>query len=144
MATFLFEELIQSLNLKFITKSTLVRIHQYLWLYVKALDLEGVAVEGLSAKMKYVSQALEIKQFSIDQYIDIFQFISKGIQNIIREYYLEVHRPNLPLIIAQILKEDGSAFGGAGRRPGRGTLLSTLREFYPHGHIVGLRPPGVG
>ena len=112
LATFLFEELIQSLNLKFITKSTLVRIHQYLWLYVKALDLEGVAVEGLSAKMKYVSQALEIKQFSIDQYIDIFQFISKGIQNIIREYYLEVHRPNLPVIIAQISKEDGSAFGG--------------------------------
>ena len=96
LATLLFEELIQSLNLKFITKSTLVQIHQYLWLYVKALDLEGVAVEGLSAKMKYVSQALEIKQFSIDQYIDIFQFISKGIQDIIREYYIEVHRPNLP------------------------------------------------
>ena len=49
--------------------------------------------------MKYVSHALEIKQFSIDQYIDIFQFISKGIQDIIREYYIEVHRPNLPLII---------------------------------------------
>jgi pyruvate,orthophosphate dikinase len=112
LATLLFEELIQSLNLKFITKSTLAHIHRYLWLYVKALDLEGVAVEGLSAKMKYVSHALEIKQFSIDQYIDIFQFISKGIQDIIREYYLEVHRPNLPLIIAQILKEDSSAFGG--------------------------------
>jgi len=112
LATLLFEELIQSLNLKFITKSTLVRIHRYLWLYVKALDLEGVAVEGLSAKMKYVSHALEIKQFSIDQYIDIFQFISKGIQDIIREYYIEVHRPNLPLSIAQISKEDGSAFGG--------------------------------
>jgi pyruvate,orthophosphate dikinase len=112
LATLLFEELLQSLNLKFITKSTLARIHRHLWLYVKALDLEGVAVEGLSAKMKYVSHALEIKQFSIDQYIDIFQFISKGIQDIIREYYLEVHQPNLPLIIAQILGEDGSAFGG--------------------------------
>lgn len=112
LATLLFEELIQSLNLKFITKSTLVRIHQYLWLYVKALHLEGVAVEGLSAKMKYVSHALEIKQFSIDQYIDIFQFISKSIQDVIREYYIEVHRPNLPLIISQLLQENGSAFGG--------------------------------
>jgi pyruvate,orthophosphate dikinase len=111
LATFLFEELIQSLNLKFITKSTLVRIHRYLWLYVKALDLDGLAVEGLSAKMKYVSQALEIKQFSIDQYIDIFQFISKGIQGLIRDYYIDVYRPHLPVIIAQILQENPDAFG---------------------------------
>ncbi|MBA4393408.1 MAG: phosphoenolpyruvate synthase, partial [Desulfobacca sp.] len=108
LATVLFEELIQSLNLKFITKSTLKRIHHYLWLYVKALDLEGVAIEGLTVKMKYVSNALEIKQFSIDQYIDIFQFISKGIQDIIRNYYFDVHRLNLPIIIRQILKDNGS------------------------------------
>jgi len=105
LATVLFEELVQSLNLNFITKSTLMRIHHYLWLYVKALDIEGVAVEGLSAKMKYVSHALEIKQFSIDQYIDIFQFISKGIQDIIRDYYLDAHRPNLPIIIGQLIEE---------------------------------------
>jgi pyruvate, orthophosphate dikinase len=108
LATVLFEELIRSLNLKFITKSTLMKIHQYLWLYVRALDLEGVATEGLTAKMKYVSHALEIKHFSIDQYIDIFQFISKGIQDIIRTYYIDIHRPNLSIIIRQILEENGT------------------------------------
>ena len=107
LATVLFEELVQSLNLTFITKSTLKRIHQYLWLYVKALDLEGVAIEGLAAKMKYVSNALEIKIFSVDQFIDIFQFIAKGIQDIIRDYYIDVHRPNLSLIIKQIIRENG-------------------------------------
>ncbi|MEW6187900.1 MAG: PEP/pyruvate-binding domain-containing protein [Thermodesulfobacteriota bacterium] len=106
LATVLFEELVQSLNLNFITKSTLMRIHQYLWLYVKALDIEGIAIEGLTAKMKYVSHALEIKQFSIDQYIDIFQFISKGIQDIIRDYHIDAHRPNLPIIIGQLIEED--------------------------------------
>ena len=115
LATVLFEELIQSLNLKFITKSTLMRIHHYLWLYVKALDLEGVATEGLTAKMKYVSHALEIKQFSIDQYIDIFQFISKGIQDIIRDYHIDAHRPNLPIVIGQIIKENGTPLS---QRPG--------------------------
>ena len=109
LATTLFEELIRSLNLKFITKSTLVKIHECLWLYVKALDLEGVATEGLTAKMKYVTNALELKQFSVDQYIDIFQFISKGIQDIIRDYYIDAHRSNLPIIIAQILHDKGQS-----------------------------------
>lgn len=126
LATVLFEELIQSLNLKFITKTTLKRIHQHLWLYVKALDLEGVAIEGLTVKMKYVSHALEIKQFSIDQYIDIFQFIAKGIQDIIRDYYIDVHRPNLPIIIRQILKDNGSTLAD---KTNSATEEETLYQF---------------
>ncbi len=107
-ATMLFEELIQSLNLKFITKSTLMRIHRCLWLYTKALELEGIAAKGLVATMKYVTSALQVKQFSIDQYIDIFRFISKGIQDIIRVYYIDAHRSNLPIIIGQVLHRDRS------------------------------------
>jgi len=105
-ATTLFEKLVESLNLKFITKSTLLKIHEYLWLYVKALDLEGVATEGIVAKLKYITNALQIRQFSIDQYIDIFQFIAKGIQDITRDYYIDAHRSNLPVIIGRIIDRD--------------------------------------
>ena len=62
-ATALFEKLVESLNLKFITKSTLLRIHEYLWLYMKALDLEGMATEGLVAKLRYLTSALPIGSF---------------------------------------------------------------------------------
>jgi pyruvate,orthophosphate dikinase len=103
LAGVLFEQLMESINLKFITKSTLVRIHECLWLYVKALDLEGLATEGLVVKMKYVTAALQLKQFSVDQYLDIFRFISKGIQDIVRDYYIDVHRTNLIPIIGQVL-----------------------------------------
>jgi pyruvate,orthophosphate dikinase len=106
LATTLFEELIASLNLKFITKSTLTKIHDCLWLYIKALDLEGIATEGLTAKTKYLTSALQVKQFSVDQYIDIFQFISKSIQDIIREYYIDAHRANLPIVVSQILGKE--------------------------------------
>ncbi|MBA4416514.1 MAG: hypothetical protein C0392_01180 [Syntrophus sp. (in: bacteria)] len=108
-ATTLFEELIVSLNLKFITKSTLMNIHKCLWLYVKALDLEGITTEGLVAKMKYITSALQIKQFSVDQYVDIFQFISKGIRDIIKDYYINAHSGNLPIIIRQNSQKDGTA-----------------------------------
>jgi pyruvate,orthophosphate dikinase len=102
LGTMLFERLVESLNLKFITKSTLTKIHEYLWLYTRALDLEGIATEGLVAKMRYITSALQIRQFSVDQYIDIFQFIAKGIQDITRDYYIAVHRLNLPIIVNQM------------------------------------------
>ena len=105
-ATTLFEKLVESLNLNFITKSTLMQIHEYLWLYMKALDLEGLATEGLVAKLRYLTSALQIRQFSIDQYIDIFQFIAKGIQDITRDYYVDAHRSNLQVIIGRIIYHD--------------------------------------
>lgn len=106
LATVLLQEVINSLNLEFITKSTIMKLHKYLWLYVKALDLEGIATEGLAAKMRYITSALKVKLFSIDQYTDIFQFISKGIQDIIRVYYIDAHRPNLPAIIHLTMAKD--------------------------------------
>jgi pyruvate,orthophosphate dikinase len=109
-AALLFERLRESLNIKFITKSTLTRIHKYLWLYIKALDLEGVATEGLVGKLKLLTSALQIRQLTIDQYFDIFHFISRGIQDILRDYYIDVHRGNLAVIVGQLA---GSA-GGVG------------------------------
>jgi pyruvate,orthophosphate dikinase len=112
LAGVLFQRLVESLNLKFITKSTLTMVNEYLWVYVKALELEGIATEGLVSKMKYISSALQVRQFSIDQYIDIFQFISKGIQDIIRNYYIDAHRSNLLLIVNQMLQKDDGTING--------------------------------
>jgi pyruvate,orthophosphate dikinase len=106
LATMLFEELGRSFNLKFITKQTIRKIHTHFWLYINALEIEGIATEGLAAKVKYVTNALSIKQFSLEQYVDIFRFISKDIQNIIRNYYIDMHSPSLPVIIGQIYRQD--------------------------------------
>lgn len=108
LATMLFEELAKSLNLKFITKKTIVKVHTYLWLFLKALELDGISTEGLASKVRYVSSALSIKQFSMEQYVDIFRFISKSIQNIIHEYYIDIHNSNLPVIIGQVFEKSVS------------------------------------
>ncbi|MEN6616680.1 MAG: PEP/pyruvate-binding domain-containing protein [Syntrophorhabdus sp.] len=117
LATMLFDKMIQSLNLKFITKSTLMKIHKFLWLYVKALDIDGIATEGLVSKMKYITSALQIRRFSIDQYMNIFQFISKQIQDIIRNFYIDTHAQNLPIIVGQMMsaRHDGGEEGKAGQ-----------------------------
>lgn len=116
LATVLFENLMNSLNLKFITKSTLIRINKYLWLYEKALELDGVSIKGLAEKTKYLTSALKIRQFSVDQYVDIFRFISRGIQDIIRDYYIDIHRPHLPLIINQMVKNQAISVEASDRK----------------------------
>jgi len=116
LATMLFEELSKSFNLKFITKQTIKKIHTYLWLYVNALEIDGIATEGLTAKIKYVTNALTIKQFSLEQYEDIFRFISKDIQNIIRNYYIDIHRSNLSIIIGQVYRQDTEAITKSGHK----------------------------
>ncbi len=130
LATVLFEGVINSLNLKFITKSTLIRIHKVLWLYVKALELEGISTEGLVSKMNYVSSALQVRQFSVDQYIDIFTFISKGIQDIIRDYYVDAHSSNLPIVVGQITARADDQAGGTGDRDGKERLYQYSESFY--------------
>ncbi|HOE13439.1 MAG TPA: PEP/pyruvate-binding domain-containing protein [Candidatus Saccharicenans sp.] len=103
LANVLLEQLINSLNIQFITKTTLVKIDKYLRLFIKALQLEGISTEGLESKTKYLQGALQIKRFSLDQYIDIFRFISRGIQDIIRLYYIDPHQANLRIVIRQFL-----------------------------------------
>ena len=131
-ATMLFERLVESLNLKFITKSTLLRIHEYLWLYIKALELEGLATEGLVAKLRYITSALQIRQFSIDQYIDIFQFIAKGIQDITRDYYIDAHRSNLPVIIGQMLDGEERGHDAASSPHSKPIAARDQKLFYQH------------
>jgi len=124
-ASALFEKLLESPNLKFITKSTLIKIHKYLWLYIKALNLEGVATEGLVGKLKLLTSALQIRQFTIDQYFDIFQFIARGIQDITRDYYIDVHRSNLTVIVRQLVEAGGAGGGEDGE-------LKTAERFYQY------------
>jgi pyruvate,orthophosphate dikinase len=129
LATMLFEELGQSLNLKFITKQTIAKIHTYLWLYINALEIEGIATEGLAAKVKYVTNALQVKQFSIDQYVDIFRFISKDIQDIIRNYYIDVHNSNLPVIIGQIFQQNTGMNLASGHRENEQSVYQHSENF---------------
>ena len=129
----LFEELIKSLNLKFITKRTIIKIHIYLWHYISALELEGISTEGLVGKVKFVTSALPIKQFSVDQYIDIFRFISKGIQDVIRDYYIDAHSINLPVIVRQVNPQTDK--DGKGEQPRQDEFVYQQSENFIRGMI---------
>ncbi len=102
LANVLFEDIILSFNLSFITRASFFRINKFLPLFVKALAIDGISSGRLQMQAQLFQKSLEIRRFSHSQYIDIFRGFSEAIKQLIQTYYDSVHEDNLVLIIKQL------------------------------------------
>jgi pyruvate,orthophosphate dikinase len=102
----LFEELLNSFHLTFITRATLFKINKIANLFYKALQLDGISSNRLENTLELLSVALEVRRFSFSQYIDIFKGFSEAVQDIVMTYYTNMHKTNLKNIIDTIGTEN--------------------------------------
>ena len=102
LANILFEELINSINLTFITRATLFKIQRYATLFFKALKLDGISSNKMENALELLSVALEVRRFSFSQYIDIFRGFSEAVQDILNTYYSDIFKNNLKQIIPHL------------------------------------------
>jgi pyruvate,orthophosphate dikinase len=102
LANTLFEELVATMNLRIITRATIVQISRYLAFFDRALEIDGIISKRLKKQLELLTKALEIRRFSYSQYIDIFKGFSEAIKEIINRYYYNLHQDNLQLIIGQL------------------------------------------
>ncbi len=104
LAGICFEELIESINLTYITRATLFKIDKYANLFFRALRLDGISSNRLEDTIELLSGSLEARRFSFSQYIDIFRGFAEAVQDIVNTYCSGIHKVNLKLIIPQIGK----------------------------------------
>ena len=102
LANVLFEEIIYSIDLSFITRATFYRIAHFMPLFMKALKIDGITSSRLENQHELFIKALEVPRFSHSQFMDIFRGFSEAIKQIIQTYYDSVHDENLELIIRQL------------------------------------------
>jgi pyruvate,orthophosphate dikinase len=102
LANILFEDLLHSINLKFITRATLFKIQKYATLFFKALQIDGISSNRFENNLELLTVALEVRRFSFSQYIDIFRGFSEAVQDILNTYYSSVYKNNLKQIILNI------------------------------------------
>ncbi|MCE5242026.1 MAG: PEP/pyruvate-binding domain-containing protein [Syntrophobacteraceae bacterium] len=105
LANVLFEEIILSFNLSFITRATFIRIAGFLRLFIKALAIDGITSNRLERQLELFERALQIPRFSHSQYMDIFRGFSEAIKQIIQTNYHAIHEENLDVIIKQMGQE---------------------------------------
>ncbi len=102
LANVLFEELISSINLKFVTRTTFSQIADCMHLLIQAMELDGIIAKPLTDYLKLLTHAIEVRRFSLTQYLDIFRGFSQAEQSILNTHFTSIHKENLARIIGQL------------------------------------------
>ena len=98
----LFEELVDQINLGLITRATFHDIYERLTLFDKALRLDGIYSVELERQLDLLAHALEVRGFTLTQYLDIFKGFAVAVNNIINDYFNNIHGQNLTRILAHM------------------------------------------
>ena len=112
LARSLFAELVSSINLTYVTKKTLLDIHQILTLLVRALLIDGMTSASLENNVNLLAMGLQAQGFSVDQFVNVFQYIAGDVNEITNRYVLNVHSGNLELILERLPPSDPDQAGG--------------------------------
>lgn len=94
---------IQPFNSEYITAKTFRHIYNILIIFKEGLELDGIYNQGFNSNLDMLKYSLASPSFSLDQYINIFQFMAQDIKQIIREYFFHVYESPLKIIIPQVL-----------------------------------------
>ena len=76
----------------------------WLRLLLRALRSDGCSGRGLSTGTAMLEQALALEGISVDQYINIFQFISRTVEQLIRIRFLDVYEGVARRIVGQMIE----------------------------------------
>jgi pyruvate,orthophosphate dikinase len=104
----LMAELLQEINLEYISAKTFRHVYNVLGFFKKGLELDGIYNQGFDSNFEMFKYSLTSPSFSLDQYINIFQFMAQDIKQIISEYFLDVYERPLKEAIPQIFSIKGS------------------------------------
>jgi pyruvate,orthophosphate dikinase len=103
LANVLLERLVSQYTPDYVTRSTLQSVLNLLRLMLRGLRVDGCRGRGLATGISMLGQALLAEGISIDQYINIFQFISHSVEQVIRIRFIDAYDPVLGRLLRQML-----------------------------------------
>ena len=101
----LFEQLVEEIDLGLITKATFYEIYDYMLLFNKALKIDGIHSSEMGRRLDLLAHSLEVKGFSLTQYLDIFKGFSQAVKNIINDFFNNIHGSNISRILCKLTPE---------------------------------------
>lgn len=101
IASVLVDNIISDINTKYFTAKTLKEIFSVIQLLREGLSLDGIYDQGFDSNLKMLQHSLTSGSFTINQYINIFQFMEVSIKEIINKYFIRPFDQLLNIIIPQ-------------------------------------------
>lgn len=115
LASRLMEQLVQSINLDYVTARILRRIHDVLSLFREGLAADGVYNQGFDYHLQMLQYTFSSSSFSLSQYTNILRFLKQDVKDIITTYFLRPYDVPLRIILAAQSEQQGIPEGDAKR-----------------------------
>ncbi|MCX6235259.1 MAG: PEP-utilizing enzyme [Bacteroidetes bacterium] len=106
IATRLMEKVVDNINLDYISAKTLNRIYEILEYFREGLEFDGIYSQGFTSNLEMLKYSLISRSFSLEQYINIFQFIAEDIKKSIDKYFLKTYEYPLYEIIPRLFRPE--------------------------------------
>ena len=133
----LFQELIDGLDLKLITRGSFFRIYDYLLLFDRALRLDGIQSRELAQQLDLLAHSLDIRGFSNTQFLDIFRGLAEVVGQIVNDHFQAVHEPRLADALAATPVEALlPKYRSAGNHDGGAGLADRVTEIFLRDRIA--------
>lgn len=107
VATRLMEQVVDTINLDYISAKTLEEINVILDYFREGLELDGITNQSFTSNLQMLRYSLTSRSFSFDQYINIFQFLAEDVKRIIIKYFLKSYEYPLKVIVPQMFDPEG-------------------------------------
>jgi pyruvate,orthophosphate dikinase len=101
----LMRQITQPFMTEYVTVRTFRNIHQILLLFQEGLELDGIINQGFNSNLDMLKYGLVSPSFSIEQYINLFSFMANDIKQITQEYFYDLFKKPLEVIIPQLNKK---------------------------------------
>jgi len=105
LADFLMSKLINQINLDYMTIDGFHNAAKILELFKEGLKLNGISNENFNSNLEMLHYSFKTSTFSMDQFVNIFYFLTLNIKEIIENYYISPFNSLLKIIISQYVKE---------------------------------------
>lgn len=105
LADFLINKLINQRNLDYMTIDGFHNAAKILELFKEGLKLNGISNENFNSNLEMLHYSFKTSTFSMDQFVNIFYFLTLNIKEIIENYYISPFNSPLKIIISQYIKE---------------------------------------
>ncbi|MCF8231255.1 MAG: hypothetical protein K9J27_03620 [Bacteroidales bacterium] len=107
IATRLMEKVVHNINLDYISNKKLQDIYKILNFFREGLELDGITSQAFNSNLSMLKYSLTSRSFSLEQYINIFQFMAEDVRKIISKYFLKSYEYPLNRIVPQLFDPVG-------------------------------------
>jgi pyruvate,orthophosphate dikinase len=103
------EACVAEFNFRYMTRESIRHAHQIMVEMLRGLRIAGLRVQHLSTKLEILERGIALGTLSASQYLNIFDFMSEALNDVVQTNYIALHNPNLERMAQRLTRDNGDA-----------------------------------